>query len=271
MSVCRANRQLGQSFAEFLLVITSVALVAMLGFGVMNASVGSQSASVAEALAGGTPKPEVRFEEVVNSSGLSLVDFDSVNAAAKNTANTSDENGSIAFGQGFVSGLIENLWAELSALLNPVDTALALAELGRLLATETVATLQLLYDELVAKQIDKLVNGNDFERGFVLGNQVSALKAVSVLAKASGAAVLVGIAKRTDDADGVPNAKGTFRDANGRLRNSDGTFAYDGGRKRSTGGTHGNTAGDQPATLYERYDADGNFLKHGISQDPSRR
>lgn len=65
---------------------------------------------------------------------------------------------------------------------------------------------------------------------------------------------------------------GSFRDKNGRLRNADGTFAPDGGRKRASGsGTHGNTAGDQPATLYERYDADGNFLKHGISQDPSKR
>ena len=34
---------------------------------------------------------------------------------------------------------------------------------------------------------------------------------------------------------------------------------------------HGNTVGDQPATLYERYDADGNFLKHGISQNPGTR
>ncbi len=64
---------------------------------------------------------------------------------------------------------------------------------------------------------------------------------------------------------------GTSRDAAGRLRNADGTFAPDGGRVRTPGGTHGNTAGDQPATLYEMYDADGNFLKHGISQDPASR
>ncbi|MCK6574471.1 hypothetical protein L6V77_25600, partial [Myxococcota bacterium] len=71
---------------------------------------------------------------------------------------------------------------------------------------------------------------------------------------------------------GYGSKGGTFRDAAGRLRNADGTFAFDGGPKpRTTGGTHGNVAGDQPATLYERYDADGNFLKHGISQDPRRR
>jgi RHS repeat-associated protein len=34
---------------------------------------------------------------------------------------------------------------------------------------------------------------------------------------------------------------------------------------------HGNRAGDQPATLYERYDRDGNFQKHGVSQDPAKR
>ena len=77
------------------------------------------------------------------------------------------------------------------------------------------------------------------------------------------------------DAAGVlvhNSTKGTFRSADGRLRNADGTFAPDGGSARKpASGTHGNTAGDQPATLYERYDADGNFLKHGISQDPSKR
>lgn len=200
--------QTGQSFTEILLVIVSVALTAMLGFSVMNAGIGSQSASMAEALAGGTPRPEVQFEAAIKSSGLALVDFDRIAAAPPVPVDSSDESGSVAFGQGFVSGLIDNLWEELSALLSPIDTALALTELGRLLATETVATLQLLYDELIASQIDKFVNGNDYERGFVVGNQVSALKAVSVLAKASGAAVLVGIAKRADDADGIPRING---------------------------------------------------------------
>jgi hypothetical protein len=66
--------------------------------------------------------------------------------------------------------------------------------------------------------------------------------------------------------------RGTYRDGTGRLRNSDGTFAFDGGATaRSNKIAHGNVAGDQPATLYERYDSDGNFLKHGISQDPGRR
>lgn len=36
---------------------------------------------------------------------------------------------------------------------------------------------------------------------------------------------------------------------------------------------HGNTAGDQPATLYEKYDKVGEFLKHGITkhEDPTKR
>ena len=34
---------------------------------------------------------------------------------------------------------------------------------------------------------------------------------------------------------------------------------------------HGNTAGKQPATLYEKYDKNGVFQKHGISQNPSKR
>ena len=69
----------------------------------------------------------------------------------------------------------------------------------------------------------------------------------------------------------APQSK-TFRDAKSRLRNSDGTFAYDGGSKRpNSNGVHGNTAGNQPAILYERYDSNGEFLKHGISQNPSKR
>lgn len=36
---------------------------------------------------------------------------------------------------------------------------------------------------------------------------------------------------------------------------------------------HGNTLDDRPATLYEKYDKDGNFQKHGITkhEDPSKR
>ncbi len=63
-----------------------------------------------------------------------------------------------------------------------------------------------------------------------------------------------------------------IRDAAGRLRNANGTFAFDGGPKRVVSqGTHGNVAGSQEAALYKRFDAQGNFLKWGISQDPSKR
>ncbi len=35
---------------------------------------------------------------------------------------------------------------------------------------------------------------------------------------------------------------------------------------------HGNSyKSPRPATLYERFDAEGNFLKHGVSQDPATR
>jgi hypothetical protein len=68
-----------------------------------------------------------------------------------------------------------------------------------------------------------------------------------------------------------------YRDANGRLRHTDGSFAEDGAARarravrRSERTGHGNTAGDQIAYLYARYDADGNFLKWGITQDLDRR
>ena len=57
------------------------------------------------------------------------------------------------------------------------------------------------------------------------------------------------------------------------MRNADGTFAYDGGpKKRSSNSTHGNTrTSDTEATLYGKFDANGNFEKWGISQDASTR
>ena len=64
----------------------------------------------------------------------------------------------------------------------------------------------------------------------------------------------------------------TYRDSALRLRNANGTFAYDGGPQcKIGGGTHGNTAGSQPAFLYARYDAEGNFLKWGVTQDLASR
>jgi RHS repeat-associated protein len=69
-------------------------------------------------------------------------------------------------------------------------------------------------------------------------------------------------------------AQGTYLDPNYKLRTADGRFAPTGAPKvkpSSSGKVHGNTAGDQPATLYEKYDRFGTFRKHGISQDPQQR
>lgn len=76
-----------------------------------------------------------------------------------------------------------------------------------------------------------------------------------------------------DDGVWVHNKCVTKRSADGRLRNADGTFAYDGGPKtRSSNFSHGNTrTPDTEATLYGKFDANGNFEKWGISQDASTR
>jgi hypothetical protein len=60
-----------------------------------------------------------------------------------------------------------------------------------------------------------------------------------------------------------------FIDVSGRLRHGDGRFASTGGESSVpvTGSAHGNVVGSQPAFLYQRYDADGNFLKWGITDD----
>lgn len=68
-----------------------------------------------------------------------------------------------------------------------------------------------------------------------------------------------------------------FRDAAGRLQYQSGGYAPDGAASaaaavaKSRRTPHGNTAGDQRAYLYGRYDADGNFLKWGITQDLDMR
>lgn len=70
------------------------------------------------------------------------------------------------------------------------------------------------------------------------------------------------------------DSSSTRRTPDGRLRSGDGRFSYDGGRKRPAGtGTHRNTVDDREATLYEKYDKEGNFLKHGVTfhEDPRKR
>ncbi|KJZ05913.1 hypothetical protein TW85_25170, partial [Marinomonas sp. S3726] len=95
------------------------------------------------------------------------------------------------------------------------------------------------------------------------------------------------LAKKEADAKKAPGPKGkesgngkdskdpkdTKRSADGRLRNADGTFAYDSGPKnRSLNSSHGNTkTPDTEATLYGKFDANGNFEKWGISKDASTR
>jgi hypothetical protein len=45
-----------------------------------------------------------------------------------------------------------------------------------------------------------------------------------------------------------------------------------GGNMKGGGGKkHGNTRGTQPAERYKKYDKNGNFQKHGVSQDASTR
>jgi len=232
--------QPGQSLTECLLLIAGVVLFAMLGFGLLSAGIGAQSASVATALAGGSAQPEAVFGAAYEAADIRLATFDETstgsgtsgagsgstpppvggaagsqpgNPAAPGSSTPSDENAtgdnsSIAFAQGLASGLIDTLYEELSALLNPIETAQALAELLRLLATDLIETVALLYDELVTQQLDTLINGTDYERGFVIGNQASPFKALSVLAKASGAAGLIGIVQRIEDVDGIPRING---------------------------------------------------------------
>ena len=202
------RRHRGQTFTECLVILVSIALIAMLGFSAMSSGIGAQSASMAEALAGGANAAETRSVSPPDSTQPALDDFDRDVDTQPDPQPEDNEAGSLAFAQGFVSGLFDTLWEELSALLSPIETARALAELVRLFATEFTETVQLLYDELIVGPLSTLFNGTDYERGIVVGNQVSPLKAVSVLAKASGAAVLVGAAKRAEDADGIPRING---------------------------------------------------------------
>ena len=201
-------RQRGQTFTECLIIVASVALIAMLGFSAMSNGIGGQSASMAEALAGGARAEQPIFSAPPPESTLDDFDRDVATQPESPQEDDEDAAGSLAFAQGFASGLIDALWEELGALLSPIDTALALAELVQLLATDFIETIELLYDELIAGPISTLFSGTDYERGIIVGGQVSPFKAVSVLAKITGAEALVAAAKRAEEVDRIPRING---------------------------------------------------------------
>lgn len=199
---------------DWLMVLTGVALTALLGFGMLGTGIGIQSAAIGQALTGGAPRPTETFNRALQDTGSSLVNFDAIGKAALASAiqtGAADQEGTYAFFQGAAAGFVDNLYAELSALLNPIDTALALVELGKLLATDLTGTVELLFDELVVDQLDKLINGTDYEKGYVVANQISATKALSLLAKASGSAVLLARVKKLDQ-----DGSSRVRKVNGR-------------------------------------------------------
>lgn len=136
---------------------------------------------------------------------------------------------------------------------------------------ETLGTMRSGVADAAGDHFDKVMSGDLEAIGDTFTGFGSAIMPGAGALKAVDNAGDVGKIARVANAV-VPDVPKQFRDANGRLRNSNGTFAPDGGSaRRTSGGTNGNIAGNQPATLYERYDADGIFQKHGVSQDPSKR
>ena len=103
------RRHFGQSLTECLLIVTGVALVAALGSSIVSSGIGPQSASVAEALAGGPAKSQAQFEQAPGANGPPLADFDRISETPQDPTSIEDDDGSIAFAQGFASGVIDTL------------------------------------------------------------------------------------------------------------------------------------------------------------------
>lgn len=195
-----AFQQCGQAMTDWLIVIASVALVALMGFAIVNTGIGVQSAAVAESLAGGAPSAKASFRSALASSGTDLVDF-AQTSAGQAEAESANQTSSYEFAEGLAAGFIDNLLDEISLLLSPIETAKALAALVSLLANDLVSTVDALVEELVLNPADQLINGTAYEKGYVVGNQISATKALSALSKVAGVAVAV---KATDAIGDAP-------------------------------------------------------------------
>jgi len=120
------------------------------------------------------------------------------------------------------------------------------------------------------------IDNHDFQVGQRIGDAVSAVGGViEMVSGATGAAA--GAAEAVATAPAAATVVGAVLPAAGVMVAAAGTAVATHGAVMA--GTavvnmmkaHGNTAGNQPAELYEKYDKDGNFEKHGVSQDAGKR
>jgi len=164
-------------------VIAFVSLAAIAGYSLVGQQTSAQGAQLAVSLAGGefsigpdeqTQLPESRSSDLPADPAISALDY----------------------AKGVVGGIYENLLNELSIFTSPLETLEALYTLGVMLAEDLAGTARQLLDELLLEPLDTLANGTPYEQGYVVGEQISPTKALSVVSKLALVGAVVAPAKR---------------------------------------------------------------------------
>jgi hypothetical protein len=99
----------------------------------------------------------------------------------------------------------------------------------------------------------------------------TAAASLSRLAGASSGSVLATEFTESAALRAAPGRNGALRGAKGRFATNPDVAGAAASAKSAAQKPHGNTAGDQLAHLYARYDGDGNFMKWGVTQDLTKR
>ena len=181
------RRRRGSATVDWVLVIGLVALGALAGIALLGQQTSGQGARLAASLAGGAPA-------VISAEAPG-------NPAASGTPDNyaADEGSPLDYAVGFLRGVFENLLDELSLFIDPLETLAALTELGLMLAEDLAGTAQRVLDELLLEPLDTLVNGTPFDQGFVVGQQISPTRALSVVSKLAAIGAVVAPAKRASN------------------------------------------------------------------------
>ena len=182
------RRVCGQGHTEWLLAIAFIALIAATGFQLFKQNTGTSAAQLASVIGGETATA------VEQRAGL-----DTTPLPAGPEPEADDAFEPLEYAKGVLQGIYQNLLDELSLFLSPIETLTALYSLGVMLAEDLAGTAQNLLDELLLEPLDTLLNGTPYEKGFVVGQQISPTKALSVVSKLAIVGAAVAPAKRASN------------------------------------------------------------------------
>ena len=178
-----STRQSGQSTINWLIAVAFVAVAAAGGFALFGQGSADQGARLADALAGHNAAVQTAAADAPARPATPIADYQSHGSA-------------VAYAQGLVNGIYQAVLDDLSVFLTPLETLAALYALAEMLVEDVVGTAQKIVDELLLEPLDTLVNGSAYDRGFVVGSQITPTKAVSVVSKLAVVGAVVAPAKR---------------------------------------------------------------------------